>query len=314
MTSINALDTQSLDISRITVSKPKDVSKDGMTFGKRIYLQYNDPVHGTVPLVLKTPKMNFKFGLSKWDSESGPPKFVLNSYFKDFNSPTQTVNKNFYDFFCALESKVKDLIVENSVSWFGAKKPYTLDLVEQMETLYSVIKRNHNKESGEEYPPCLKFNFPRYPDRQTGKFSFTTDVYYNKGKGKSVVIDSETPNSTITPNSEGNSVVYCSLFVSKATKKVSMTMNANLVKVYPNLKQVVKNPFPDSEDDESDAEETVQELPPSTPAPAVVEESDDSDDSDELSEEEPESEPEDTPEQSPKKKRVAKKINLPTAN
>lgn len=322
MTSLTPLDTNTLDISRITVSKPKEVSKDGMTFGKRIYLQYNDPVQGIVPLILKTPKMNFKFGLSAWDSDNSQKKYVLNSYFKDWNSSQQTVNKNFYDFFCSLESKVKQLIVDNSLKWFGTKKPFTLDIVEQMDTLYPVIKRSHNKESGEEYPPCLKFNFPRYPNKSNGKYEFTTDVFLKKGK--MVTIDPDAPNSTITPNSEGYSVVFCSLFVSTATKKVSMTMNANMVKVYPNLKQVITYPFNDSEDEDEDEVETTTPTPVAAAATVAessdeVESSDEAESSDEMSEDEPDSEPEEPepvpePTPAPKKKRAAKKVKLPTAN
>jgi hypothetical protein len=316
MSQLSPLEATSLDISRITVSKPKDVSKDGMTFGKRIYLQYNDPVQGIMPLIIKTPKMNFKFGLSAWDSDNNQKKYVLNSYFKDWNTSVESVNKKFYDFYCALEKKISELIAENSESWMNVKKAYTLDLVQQMELLYPIVKRSHNKESGEEYPPCLKFNFPRYPNKSNGKYEFNTEVFLNKGK--KITIDPEAPSSTITPNSEGYTVVFCSLFVSKATKKVSMTMNANMIKVYPNPKQVITYPFNDSEEDESDTEE-VPEKPVETKTHVKAEESepDSSDSESELSESEPDSEESETetePEPTPvvQKKRAAKKVKLPT--
>jgi hypothetical protein len=244
MSSSKPIDFKTLEITRVSVSKPKDVSKDGVTLGKRVYLQYNHPTEGLVPLVIKTPKMKYNFGLSAWDSENGPKKYVLNSYFT-------AQNKEFLDFCVALEEHLKTAIVDNSTNWFNMKKPFTRDLVEQMETLYPIVKRKFNKETGEEYPPSIKFNFPMWPNKTTGKPEFTTSVYLSKNQR--VALTPDNTEEAIPNGSEGEAVVFCSLFVSTSNRKVSLSMNANMVKVYPKLTKTMDFPFSDDEDDEVEA-------------------------------------------------------------
>ena len=292
------LNINNIDISRITVSKAKDVSKDGMTYGKRVYLNYNDPKHGTIPLTLSLPKLKNRFGLSRWDSENGQAKYMLNAHFEDFQSEVSTDGKKCYEQFCKMEEHIKKLMAEHSLDFFNVKKPYTLDLIDQMELLYPVVKRSANKETGQEYPPSIKMNFPRYPNKQ-GVPEFTTKLFLKKGQP--VAIDAENPANTIPPYSESKTMVYCSLFISKSTKKVSLTLNTGMVKVYPaEQATVVYNNDWDSES-ETEAEPTPQN--------AVAESDPESDSgSEDSSESEPDSEPE--PEPTPKK-RQARKVKLP---
>ena len=279
MSFVKPINSTELDISRVVISKPKDVAKDGVTFGKRVYLQYSHPVEGLIPLVIKTPKMKYNFGLSAYEADNGPKKYSLNAYFSENT-------KGFLTFCDALENKIKDLIVENSVSWFGAKKAFTRDIVDQMETLYPVVKRKYNKETGDEYPPSIKLAFPRWPNKQSGKEEFSTQVFLKKNQR--VEIDSGKPEQTIMPGSEGEAVVFCSLFVSTSTKKVSMTMNANMIKLYPKAVQTTQFPFSDDEDEETSGSTTVN--------PAAV-----------FSSSESETEEEPVPVATPVKKPVAKK-------
>lgn len=242
MSFVKPINSNTLDISRVVISKPKEVAKDGVTYGKRVYLQYTHPTEGLIPLVIKTPKMKYNFGLGAYEAENGPKKYSLNAYFGD-NS------KEFMAFCEALENKIKEFIVENSVAWFGAKKAYTRDIVDQMETLYPVIKRKYNKETGDEYPPSIKLAFPRWPNKQTNKEEFTTQVFLKRNER--VEIDNVKPENTIMAGSEGEAVVFCSLFVSTSTKKVSMTMNTNMVKLYPKTVQTSEFPFSDDEEEET---------------------------------------------------------------
>lgn len=309
---LKPLNPTKINVADIGVSKAKDVSKDGMTFGKRVYLNYKD-----APLILQTDKMNLKFGLTAWDSDNGPKKYTLNCYFKDWSPEKKAANQELYKFFVDLEEHIKTLIVKHSMEWFGVKKPWTREFVDTMDPLYPVVKRNSNKESGEEYPPCISLKFPRYPNKQSGKSEFTTRVFLKKNK--EIEIDAETPNNTIPPNSEGSSVIFCSLFISKANKKVSLTMNANMIKVYPNVRPVIEYPFPDSDTEEEDEVSEVESVASEASEASEVE-AESENESEPESEAEPESDAE-SEEEAPvvvepvpaKKKRASKKVKLPTA-
>jgi hypothetical protein len=293
------LNINTLDISRITVSKPKDVSKDGMTYGKRVYLQYNDPAHGSIPLVITLPKLKNRYGLTRWDSDNGQVKFVLNSHFEDFQATEQTEGKICYEQFCKFETRIKELLTENSIEFFGGDEPFNMKDIEKMKMLYPVVKRGVNKDTGKEYPPSIKMNFPRYANNN-GVPEFSTKVFLKKNSP--LVIDVENPSNTIPKYSDSKSMAACSLFISKATNKVSLTMNATMVKVYPAEQMVSEY----NADWDSDTEESSQ--PQTQPQQPVGESS--GSDTESSSESEPDTEPEEAP-APPPKKRNTRKVKLP---
>lgn len=237
-----------LDISRVSVSgKPRDVcSRDGTLYGRRIYLQYNHPKHGLIPLLIRTPKQKYTFGIGIYqDKPTDPKKYSASAGF-DENS------QNMLKFFQELQVKIVELLEENYSKWVPMKKNGKVPIRAILENdTYKIIKVNNVKGSDEEYPPQIKYNFPVYNSKSTNEPECTTQLFLSKTE--QLTLNLEDPQSSVPSGSYAESVILCSLYCS-SLGRLSATIEAKMVKVYPKKVQAIGYSDAFAEDPDEEAE------------------------------------------------------------
>jgi hypothetical protein len=171
------------DISNITYNAPRVLE----TGGKSIWISYKK-----APLYVQTPEMTAPFGLNKWPGEkSGTDKYSIDLSFK--NRETNQAIQSFFDVVEALDAKLVQDALENSMSWF--KKKYTSpDVVEALYT--PMLKYAKDKATGErtdKFPPTFKFSVPFRDGR------FGCEVYdRNRQQVSLLAIEEQVRGSAIT--------------------------------------------------------------------------------------------------------------------
>ncbi len=235
MASSTVFKIQNLDASRVILGVAKESGP-----GKRITLHYPDPVSGkAVPLVFQTPTMRFPFGLSQYDGDDKGSK--SNSKTKQRKSSVGDPTKQYslsavFDeeyasqikFFDDLETRMIDWRVENGREWFG--KDITRAVVQDMKDalMWPLVRRGANRETGESYPPTVKFVLPCYKNDEDGEYEFKTRV--NDIHGQQIVLDPYNL-KCIPSQSHGRLAVFCSMYVGK--DKISVKMSVNLLRLEP---------------------------------------------------------------------------------
>lgn len=151
------------DVSKVTLGAVKTLDNGGKT----VYVSYDGK-----PMILQTPEMVAPFGLSKFETDKGVPKYSIDLSFKDREKRKGL--QAFYDNMLKLNDVMIQQGLENSMSWFR-KKHNTTDVVEAL--FNPTIKFPKDKMTGEitdKYPPTFKISLPVNKEGQ-----FTCDVYNN---------------------------------------------------------------------------------------------------------------------------------------
>lgn len=198
MNSITTTNTSQFNLRSITVSKPSN-----STYGKRVFLNTD-----AGQFLLKTVPLDMKFGLSRWDN-NGSISYSLNAY-------------SGLDFFRTLETRVKELVAENSQDWLGMKS-LTVETIDNLSLMYPLIKSGKSGDN-------VKFNFP------LSNGVFTAKVYNNSNEEQSITEDNY--RLVIGPNSQARLCFGVSLFIS-TSKKVSITLTTKMVKITETKKRPV---------------------------------------------------------------------------
>jgi hypothetical protein len=141
---------KSVDAAKITYSAIKSLESGG----KSIYLSYNGR-----PLIVQTPELKAPFGVSRWPSDRGQDKYVMELALAGHDGDRPGV-KAFHDMLAALDAKIVQDALDNSLAWF--KKKY--NSTEVVQALYTPMLRLYkDRETGEvsdKYPPQFKTTLP----------------------------------------------------------------------------------------------------------------------------------------------------------
>jgi len=227
-----------LDISRVTVSgKPKDVTgRDGTLFGRRVYLQYDHPKHGLIPLKIKSSKQKLLFGLSVYPpTATRSPEDKL-SYSANVVLDSDSAKE--LKFYNDLDNLVVDFMEKHYPAWFPMKKGAKVPIRAVLENnRTALVKVGTNKDTDEEYAPTVKYTFPVYPNRDSGVPECTTKVFLSSTQN--LEIDLDEPQNTIPAGSYAETVVICTLYAGAGTGKVSTKLEALMMKVYPKETEVL---------------------------------------------------------------------------
>merc|ERR1712010_111801 len=138
--------------NNISYSEPKQLSGGR---GKTVYVHYNE----SSQYAIQTPVMASPFGLSV-DDRTEQVKYALDLSFRGMDASPQL--QKFHDNLVAMDDKLLEDGVENSMAWFKKKKTSK----EVMASLYNpVVRVSKDKETGEpdgKYPPTFKCKIPNY--------------------------------------------------------------------------------------------------------------------------------------------------------
>jgi hypothetical protein len=224
--------------------------------------------HNKKPIYFKTPKMYFPSGLKHWKSDAYPESFELEvSFGEDKSDPVNNAKiQDFYEKMNALDSLIKQQILDNPMEWIGKKKT-SMEMIEESYYPKPIVKVPRDKEGNVlEYAPKMRLKVEREKngDTFTGKFSSS-----NRDKTQVLMFDE---NGTDLELTEDN----CESVVPKGTKGTLLVqiVNINVVgdKVYPKLKlvqgkiskntsgRIDRNVMDDDED-----EEVLEDLDSETP-------------------------------------------------
>lgn len=210
MSTINTQSTSKFSLSTLSPSKP-NTNK----YGKRVFLNSDNN-----RFLLKSKTLDLKYGLSKWDN-SGNISYTLNAY-------------DNIDFFRALETKVKEMISDNSKEWLGMDM-ISVEQIDNLQILYPVVKSGKAGDN-------VKFNFP------INNGVFSPRVYDSSGSPLELT---ETNFKEIIPRCKARVCFGVSLFIS-TSKKVSLTLTTHMIKITEIVQNTVS--YPDTFDSDSDDE------------------------------------------------------------
>jgi hypothetical protein len=156
------------------IFKYSDISADKITFGVPKTLDNGGKIIGVYhegkPLIIQTPNMISRFGLTKFE---GTEKYTIDVQFQ--NTESNPALESFLQTLKDIDEKFVEEGVKNSSTWLkkGGNSPRVV-----IEALYtSVVKYSKNSETGEitnAYPPSMRIQLPF----RNGKF--TCDVYDSK--------------------------------------------------------------------------------------------------------------------------------------
>ena len=152
--SFRPVKAENLDVSKVEFSEVK-VMNNG---GKTVYVNY-----GGQSIFLQTPEMEIPWDSGDFipnDKDPNSGKYNIKVSLKDMENNPQV--KAFHDSLLALDDKLKETAVANSVAWFK-KKNMPMDSVENAYT--PMIKVSTDKETGEpdgKYPPQFQFKIVQY--------------------------------------------------------------------------------------------------------------------------------------------------------
>lgn len=158
--SINVILTKEFKPDHITYSELK-VLPNGIA--KTVNIKYDDQ-----RTVIQSPEMYIPYDVNENVDEKGIKKYDLNLSFR--GQETNPPLKRWFETVQAIENKIIDDAVANSLTWF--KKKYTSrDVVAALFS--SSIRFDKDKETGEvlnRYPPTMKVRVPY--DNKAGRFNF----------------------------------------------------------------------------------------------------------------------------------------------
>lgn len=190
--------------------------------------------HNKKSIFIKTPKMYFPSGLKHWKSEAYGESFELEvSFGEDKNNAANNAKiQDFYEKMKALDTLIKQQVLENPMDWIGKKKT-SMEMIEESYYPKPIVKVAQDKEGNIlEYAPKMKFKVEREKlgDTFTGNFSSS-----NREKTRVLMFDE---NGTDLELNEEN----CESVVPKGTTGSILVqlVNINVVgdKVYPKWKLV----------------------------------------------------------------------------
>jgi hypothetical protein len=226
-----------------SIVRSSDISVEDISFSKQVKTLESGykmvwVTYKNAPLIIQLPKMKAPFGLGKWTDEKGVvEKYSLDLSFagKDSNEKLQAT----YDMFHALDEKVVDAALENSVEWF--KKRYTSK--EVMEALYTPIVK---QPKDDKYAPTIKL-----PMKETAGGDFVCKVFdTNRSEINMKEIDCK--------GSDVQAIVQCS-HVWIAGGKCGVSWKVSQLKVQPRPALTEYAFQPDEDDDEERANQGTSE-------------------------------------------------------
>lgn len=231
-----------VDMNQVVFREPKKVvDKDNKKIGLRVPIYYGNESEMSKFLV-QTPKMKVPFGLSSFEGQN----FIIGPQFTGFkeNFENKKDIRQMFEFMENLTNTVIKEIRKNITEWFG--KGYTKFDDDQIRTalMWPVIKMSDN----DKYDPTIKIKFPAFRDQSSGNMVFTTKVF-NKER-EMVEINAEFPLETIPKYSDVKLIMHIAdLFV--GSSKVSLTLKAEQVMVFPPETFLRDCAFLDEDDDEA---------------------------------------------------------------
>ena len=190
--------------------------------------------HNKKPIFLKTPKMYFPSGIKHWKSDAYPESFELEvSFGEDKSNPANNAKiQDFYEKMKALDTLIKQQILDNPMEWIGKKKT-SMEMIEESYYPKPIVKVAQDKEGNIlEYAPKmrLKVERERNGDTFTGKFSSNI-------RDKTQVLMFDDDGNNLELNEEN-----CESIIPKGTTGtlLAQLVNINVVgdKVYPKWKLV----------------------------------------------------------------------------
>jgi hypothetical protein len=180
--SFRPVKAENLDVSKVEFSEVK-VMNNG---GKTVYVNY-----GGQSIFLQTPEMEIPWDSGDFipndkDPQSG--KYNIKVSLKDMENNPQV--KAFHDAILAIDEKLKETAVANSVAWFK-KKNMAMD---SAENAYNpMIKVSTDRETGEpdgKYPPQFQFKIVQYDGDvkcKCYKYGEKTEMNVNDKSGEDYV-------------------------------------------------------------------------------------------------------------------------------
>jgi hypothetical protein len=236
-----------LDITRVRAGRPLDTkagsAADAQFFGRRVYLQYDHPQWGLMPLQIKCPKQKLNFGASLYTSTDGKKTYTASASFdKDSDHLLQ--------FFKDLHTLTVDLMEKNYNTWFVVKKGAKVPIRAILESNCTpALRVGTNKETDEDYPPMIKYTFLQETDKLTNMPKLKCNTFVSKTQP--LVVDLVDPTKSIPAGSYVETVINCSLFAGAGASKVYSRFDAVMMKVSPPKTQTLgySDAFSDDEED-----------------------------------------------------------------
>ena len=165
---------KNIDTGAISFSVPRTLDNGA----KLVYVNYNGGRFS-----VQTPWMTMPWKMGVF-TDGEYPKYSVDLSFKGMESDSEM--QGFHDKFKALEGKIIDAGLENSISWFKKKVKSRDGIVEKFNP---IIKESRDKETGEpdgKWPPSMKLKVPR----RDGSWEFSVK---NKEGTLYKINDSENP-------------------------------------------------------------------------------------------------------------------------
>tara|TARA_B100001094_G_scaffold171836_1_gene166137 strand:+ start:1865 stop:2698 length:834 start_codon:yes stop_codon:yes gene_type:complete len=142
-----ALKAKNVDISKISISKPKKLDFGG----SMVYVNYDG---GIQPLYIQTPELYIPFDMSYFSDNESDGKWNIKVSFQDLENNKGL--REFYEKIKEFDEFIKDEAEKNAVSWFRGKKSR-----EVIDSLFNpMIKVHMDPETGEpsgKYPDGFGF-------------------------------------------------------------------------------------------------------------------------------------------------------------
>ncbi len=141
-----------LDINAVSITKPRK-DKSGKLAS---YLN-----HGTAGFMIETPTIH-SFGVGRYedDKKGIVSKYTLTCTQRASNGESEESVAQFFDFMRALDEKVIDFLIENSMLFF--KEQLSNDdrkSVARSYNKYAIVKKNKDKKTGDAYPDSFRVSF-----------------------------------------------------------------------------------------------------------------------------------------------------------